>query len=413
MINSMRITSKAALLPVVCLLMLVSCKQFNKSDSLYHFDENADTRWSSPENLNGVKGEGGKENNTAKGHPSDSIPAGKSKTLLDIQGQGIVNRIWITINDRSPEMLRSLKLEMFWDGETKPAVSVPFGDFFGNGLAKTSVFENELFVSGEGRSFNCFIPMPFKKAAKIVVTNESEKLLHDVFFDVNYTLSPAADNSLYFHAYWHRDTSTTLAKDFELLPKVDGKGRFLGVNVGVNANPQYRKSWFGEGEVKFYIDGDKDYPTLNGTGTEDYIGAGWGQGRFINRYTGCTIANDTLLQWAFYRYHIKDPIFFKTDLRVAMQQIGGAETDSVAAYQKAGAPLIAVTTQDGKLHKFYNKKETFDPARPGSPKGWTNFYRRDDISATAYFYLDKPSSNLPALQALAIRKTQLREKKIK
>ncbi|RYU92564.1 DUF2961 domain-containing protein [Mucilaginibacter terrigena] len=390
-----------------------SCSNSKQGNKLYQFDENADTRWSSPENLNGEKGQGGKENNTAKGHPSDSIPAGRSKALLDIQGQGVIDRIWITINDRSPEMLRSLKIEMFWDGETKPAVSVPFGDFFGNGLAKTAAFENELFVSGEGRSFSCFIPMPFKKGAKIVVTNESGKSLHDLYFDVNYTLSPITDNSLYFHAFWHRDTSTVLAKDFELLPNVRGNGRFLGVNIGVNANPQYRKSWFGEGEVKYYMDSDDKYPTLNGTGTEDYIGTGWGQGKFINRFAGCTIANDTLLQWAFYRYHIKDPIFFKNNLRVAMQQIGGAETDSVAAYLKEGAPLIAVTTQDGKLHPFYNNTEKFDPSKPGSPKGWTNFYRRDDISATAYFYLDKPSSDLPALQPVAIRKTQLRDKKIK
>src|SRR6201990_2182895 len=108
---------------------------------VYQFDANAETRWSCPENLNGKKGAGGKENNGAKGHPADSIAAGASRELLNIPGTGIINRIWITIDDRSPQMLRSLKIEMFWDGEKKPAVSVPFGDFFGVGLGRITAFQ--------------------------------------------------------------------------------------------------------------------------------------------------------------------------------------------------------------------------------------------------------------------------------
>ncbi|MBL4678598.1 MAG: DUF2961 domain-containing protein [Mucilaginibacter sp.] len=393
------------------LLIASSCNTGSTNGDIYQFDENADTRWSSPENLNGAKADGGKENKTAKGHPSDPIPAGGSKALLDIKGQGIINRIWATVNDRSPEMLRSLKIEIFWDGEKKPAVTAPFGDFFGAGLAKTSAFENEFFVSPEARSFTCLIPMPFKKAAKIVVTNESGKVLNDIYFDVDYTLKPMPANSLYLHAYWHRDTLTTLGKDFELLPKVNGNGRFLGVNVGVNANPVYRKSWFGEGEVKMYMDNDGVYPTLNGTGTEDYIGTGWGQGKYTTRYTGCTIANDTLLQWAFYRYHVKDPVYFKNNLRVTIQQIGGYDTDSIAVFQKQGAPLIPVTTYNGKMYRFYDGSSKFETAKPGSPKGWTNYYRRDDFASTAFFYLDKPADNLPALQPVAYRVTNLRVKR--
>lgn len=241
--------------------------------SIFEFDNNSSPRWSSPENMNGLKGAGGKENHKAKGHPYDTIGAGKSYSLLDVQAQGIINRIWITINDRSPEMLRSLKIEMFWDNEKKPAVSVPFGDFFGLGLGKMLAYENALFTTGEGRSFVCFVPMPFKKAAKILVTNGSGKTLRNIFFDVDYNLLTTWNNdNLYFHAYWHRDTATRLAHDFQILPQVNGKGRFLGVSVGVNANPKYGISWFGEGEMKMYIDGDAEYPTLNGTGTEDYIG---------------------------------------------------------------------------------------------------------------------------------------------
>ncbi len=176
-------------------------------------------------NRNGEKYGGGKENNSAKGHPYDTIAAGASYSLLDIQGTGIINRMWITINDRSPKMLRSLKLEMFWDGETKPAVSVPFGDFFGVGLGKTAA-QNALFSNAEGRSFVCMIPMPFKKAAKIIITNESNETLR-IIFDVDYNLlNNWNDDYLYFHAYWHRDTASELAKDFELPPQVTGKEDF-------------------------------------------------------------------------------------------------------------------------------------------------------------------------------------------
>lgn len=405
------------LLPVIyCLLFLLpSCEQQEADDdttgSIYSFDNNASTRWSSPENRNGVKGAGGKENSTAKGHAYDAIKAGETYVLLETNGPGIVNRIWVTINDRSPEMLRSLRLDIYWDGESKPAVSVPFGDFFGVGLGKTTVFQNALFASPEGRSFVSMIQMPFKKSAKIVVTNESGHELRNCFFDVDYNLvNKWNDSWLYFHAYWHRDTATKLENDFEILPQVEGKGRYLGANIGVNGNPLYGKSWFGEGEVKIYMDGDKDYSTLNGTGTEDYIGTGWGQGKFINNYSGCTIANDSTLEWSFYRYHIPDPIYFKTDCKVVIQQIGGDGTDNVMQFQQKNAPLIPVTTDTGKNILHYRDKKVIQ-LDTTMPKGWTNFYRSDDVSATVYFYLDKPSDNMEPLQPLGLRTAKLKQAK--
>ncbi|WP_422241540.1 glycoside hydrolase family 172 protein [Dokdonella sp.] len=395
-------------------IIFYSCNEEknNNGNHLYEYDNNISPRWSSPENMNGAEAAGGKENNTAKGHAFDSIAAGATYKLLDIKNAGIINRMWITINDRSPEMLRALKIEMFWDGVDKPAVSVPFGDFFGVGLGQTTAFQNALFANAEGRSFNCFIQMPFKRGAKIQVVNESSKTLQLIFFDVDYsTLKNWNDDYLYFHAYWQRDTATTLAADYEILPQLQGKGRFLGTNIGVAANPLYRKSWFGEGEIKIYVDADKAYPTLNGTGTEDYIGTAWGQGKFINNYTGCSIADDSLLQWAFYRYHIPDPVFFKTACRVTMQQIGGDGTDSVAAYQQEGAPLIPVTTATEKgFYMFYTKDSIVQLAN-ATHKGWTNFYRSDDVSAVAYFYLDKPTSNLKPLQGMAYRTAKLRTRK--
>lgn len=398
-----------------CLLYGCSSdKSSNKnSNSLFEFNDDVETRWSSPENKNAVKGQGGKENNTAKGHAFDSIPAGATYTLLDIKDQGIINRIWITIRDRSPQMLRGLKLEMYWDGAVKPAVSVPFGDFFGVGLGQTTTFQNALFANAEGRSFNCFIPMPFKTGAKILVVNESGLRQENIFYDIDYSLIKEWKyDYLYFHAYWQRDTATKLAQDFEILPQLEGKGRFLGTNVGVAANPAYRKSWFGEGEVKIYLDDDKAYPTLNGTGTEDYIGTAWGQGKFINQYTGCSVADDSLLQWSFYRYHIPDPVVFRTGCRVTMQQLGGDNTDSVATYQREGTALIPVANIDAKQqYNYYSKDSIVNLNNSSTPRGWTNFYRSDDVSAVAYFYLDKPVSNLKTLQPAAMRTAKLRYRK--
>lgn len=384
--------------------------QSGTAGALFEFQADAATRWSSPENRNGEKGRGATENNGAKGHSNDPIEAGATKVLLDVPGTGMINRIWITINNRSPAMLRSLRLDMYWDNETQPAVSAPLGDFFGVGLGRTAKFSNALFSDAEGRSFVSYIPMPFKKGARITLSNESGIRLEDIFFDVDYqVMQQWKPEYLYFHAYWSRDTATTLGKDFELLPAIQGKGRFLGVNVGVNANPRYKSSWWGEGEVKMYLDGDKALPTLVGTGTEDYIGSGWGQGFFFNNYAGCLVADPPNRQWAFYRFHIPDPVFFTTACRVTIQQIGGDYTAGVKALQHEKAPLIPITTYSaGKTYNYYKKDSLVSLDSPGIPSdGWTNFYRSDDVSATVYFYLDSPSNPLPALQPPAIRTTRL------
>jgi hypothetical protein len=396
---------------LLLMCMATSCKENYKPKPVYEFAD-IQTRWSSPENPNGVPGNGGRVNNTAKGHPYDSIPAGKSIDLLNISGTGFINRIWITIDDRSPEMLRALRIDMFWNDQSKPAVSVPIGDFFGVGLGRTTTFQNIYFSNPEGRSFNCFIPMPFRKGAKISIRNESGKDIRKIFYDVDYSLMKEwKEDFLYFHAYWHRDTATMPGKDFDLLPKINGRGRFLGVNIGVNANPLYEKSWFGEGEVKMYLDEDLDYPTLNGTGTEDYIGSAWGQGRFINEYTGCTIADDSLLQWSFYRFHVPDPVFFKKGCRVTLQQIGGNITPNVEKFQKNNAPLIPVSTDTGSMVLYFKDRQVTKLDSTRDPKGWTNFYRSDDLSAVSYFYLDSPDDQLPDLQNLAIRTCNLRNER--
>ncbi|MAM19193.1 MAG: hypothetical protein CME35_09500 [Gramella sp.] len=397
----------------IFLILLIVFPFTMKAQKLYQFQQDKVTRWASFENPKAAKGVGAQENEGAKGHAYDQVYAGKTVTLLDVSGGGIINRMWVTINDRSPEMLRSLVLRMYWDGSEKPAVEVPFGDFFGIGLGKTASYENALFSNPEGRSFNSYIPMPFKKGAKITVTNESEKDLNLLFYDVNFVKSEEIagdDEMLYFHAYWHRNLKTELKKDFELLPKVNGNGRFLGVNVGVQANSDYQDTWFGEGEVKIYLNGDNEFPTLAGTGTEDYIGTGWGQGEYAYNYQGSPVVDKEKRLFCFYRYHIPDPIFFHNNIRVTIQQIGGAPREKVRELVDNGAKLIPISSGEApNFVKVLEQNPVPDIHDENFPTGWTNFYREDDVSATAYFYLDSPTSNLPAIQNVDLRIKNLAE----
>jgi hypothetical protein len=374
-----------------CNVMLAASAQ-----QIFQMPKTAESRVSSFENPNGVKGNGGKTNKTAKGNAFETIKEGETKTLLDINGQGLVQRIWLTVN-RSPMMLRSLRLKMFWDGEVKPAVDVPMGDFFVFNLGKDAPFQSELFSSGEGRSFNCYIPMPFRKHAKITLTNEGKESCM-LFYDVDFLVSSVPADALYFHAYWTRKWTGKLGDDFEMLPKVEGKGRFLGVSVGLNVDSSYGKTWWGEGEVKMYLDGDSKYPTINGTGSEDYLGSAWGLGKFVNRYQGCTIASDSTREYNFYRWHVPDAIYFNNDIRFVIQQIGGGMSKEVQELFKKGVKLqpVTVAKSDGFLRLF--EMENAPSLNDNNfPEGWVNFYRIDDYSSVSYFYLDKPTNNLPSL----------------
>ncbi|MHC4123651.1 MAG: glycoside hydrolase family 172 protein [Planctomycetota bacterium] len=393
---------KKVILAVIVFLLLVNCgcQDSQKATSgdtsslggLYLKPAGIVTRWSSAENWKGEKGAAGKANAGRKGSPKFTLKAGQRQVLAEVKGKsGMVRRIWITINDRSPEMLRGIKLDMYWDGAKRPAVSVPIGDFFCHNIGRMARFQSALFSSPEARSFNCCIPMPFKKGMKVVVTNETDTDLKSMYFDVDYTIGdkhPA--NMLYFHAHYRRENPTALKEDYEFLPRVYGRGRFLGASVGIIADQEeYFQSWWGEGEVKVYIDGDEEYPTLCGTGTEDYIGTAWGQGQYDNLYQGCHIADRENMQYGFYRLHVPDPIYFDKDVRVTIQQIGyaGKAKEQMRkagkTVYKAGAGLVKID-----LNK---------PGKMGL------FERRDDWSSCAYFYLDRPTSNLPAIDPLEKR----------
>lgn len=388
-------------------MLLLCCFFFEATHAqqLYELPAGAETQWVSLENASGTKGKGGMENKGAKGHASEWIKAGERKVMMDYNGAGVINRIWMTIIERSPASLRSIYIEMYWDGAAKPAVSVPLGDFFGIGLGRRTAFQSALFSDPEGKSFNCFIPMPFKKHAKIVFVNESR---HNqlLFFDVNLTkVKKHPQEIAYFHACWTSSTDSMPGNDFEILPQVKGRGRFLGTNLSIIPDKIYGDTWFGEGEIKMYLDGDKQYPSLVGTGTEDYVGSAWNLGPFAHLYQGAPIVDKQKGEYAFYRYHIPDPVYFQTDCKVTIQQMGGGGRDKIRAIAKAGGKVkpVSVMTQNGliKLLEEPAYPDLMDDRFPADE--WVNFYRVDNYSATAYFYLDKPENNLPPLAPLAQR----------
>jgi hypothetical protein len=370
---------------------------------MYLHQPKTHTRWASYENPSAGKGQASTRNRGHKGSAFAPIPAGQTATLVDSDGPGIIRRIWITVADRSPQMLRSLRLECFWDHAAKPAVSAPLSDFFSVAMGRLATFESELFASPEGRSFCCFIAMPFRSHARITVTNDSAKDLSHLFYDVNFTLEPLPAEAMYFHAHFRRQSPTTLGQDFEILPRVTGRGRFLGSNVGLMADPLCDGTWWGEGEVKAFLDGDRQHPTLAGSGLEDYISTGWGLSKFSQRYHGCLVDDPANRQWSFYRLHMIDPIYFHADCRVTLEQVGGAPKAKVAEAQARGAKLMPISTDvNGKFTQLLELSPVPTLAELGD-ECWVNFLRQDDLCATAYFYLDRPTNDLPPIPSVELR----------
>ena len=397
---------------LVLTLLIATPTAAQDADDLYRYRANERTHWVSPENPTGAKGAGARENKGAKGHAFETIAVGRSHVLADIKGAGTIDRMWMTIEDRSPEALRGLKLEMFWDDAVTPAVSVPLGDFFLHGAGEMVPMETALFASPEGRSFVSYVPMPFRTGARLIVTNESPKPVNLIFFDVNYRALPSKPrDALYFHAWWSRDRATKLGQDFRILPRIEGRGRFVGASVTVLTNPVYEKTWWGEGEVKIALDGDRrDTPSLVGTGAEDYIGTAWGQGAYINRFQGAPIATwDGEGRWTFYRFHIPDPVWFHRDIEVSLQQIGGARKNIVLGLLNKSAPMVPVTIDPGSRNNFQKLLESGkELSDPSLPDGHTNYYRSDDVAAVAYFYLDRPGGVLPPIAQPAERMAAIR-----
>ncbi len=363
-------------------LIAVLTSALTFSQSLYDLPAGVHTRWVSFENPAGEAGNGGKTNEGRKGAPSSPIKSGGSVVLADVQGPGTIRRIWCTVAGQ-PELLRGLVVKIYWDEQKQASVEAPLQDFFGIPFARQARFESYLFANPEGRSFNCFIPMPFKKRARVVVENQSPRQADAFFYDIDCTIGDRLPEELaYFHARFRRENPTAPKKDFEILPRIVGKGRYLGCNVGVRAIGAHREPfWFGEGELKVYLDDDSSFPTLVGTGTEDLVGSGWGLGKFDHLYQGCILTEKEDGVWGFYRYHVPDPVFFSKAIRVTLQQMSGGMTRQIRELLSPTYPELVAT------HRKFE---------PGGKKdegegSWENFEAPQDVCATAYWYQVLPS----------------------
>jgi hypothetical protein len=279
------------------------------------------------ENRTGEPGRGGMAGGGRKGSPAiDVIRSGETVTLMDVEGPGVIRHMWFTIMERDPTMLRNLILRMYWDDSPVPSVEVPFGDFFGISHGRMVELETAFTALPLGRGFNAYYPMPFHRRARITVQNDlpDGREVRPFFFQIDYELHERlpADVGL-FHAQFRRQNPTVEQQDYVVLDGVQGPGLFLGCVIGVRALGPW---WWGEGEMKFYMDGDTDYPTVCGTGTEDYFGSGWGIATFQTDQLGCTLSE--VPDWypyslvSMYRYHVQDPVIFREDFKATIQQIG-------------------------------------------------------------------------------------------
>lgn len=358
------------------------------SDAPFIMPAAVQTRWATPENPTATPGQGGQEKGGRKGRPCIRVADGESVVLASAENtSGVVRRIWATIDRRDARRLRGVKIEFFWDGAQRPAIAAPIGDFFGIGLGQQVAFQSIWFSNPEGRSFNCCLPMPFQRGMKIVLTNESGHDIGALYYEINFTVGdPLPPDALYLHAHWRRENPTRLQQDYEILPRVTGRGRYLGCNIGVIADREkYFRAWWGEGEVKIYLDGDQALPTLCGTGTEDYIGTAWGQGRYDHLYQGCHFADMENMRYCFYRYHVPDPVWFYQDVRVTIHQIGCWAPDCIWDLSRSSEPIRHAAPGMPPVDWATNKRS------------YGLFERQDDWSSCVYFYLGTPENELPAL----------------
>lgn len=335
----------------------------------------ARTRSISAENPTGEKGKGGMAiPNPSEPKPAASaraaddlgqgwkvrpflrVNAGETVTLMDVAGPGIIQHIWMVEGLKRAHVLR-----FYWDGEATPSIEVPAPDFFAVGHEKFARVNSQAVVVNPQNAMNCYWPMPFRKHVKITFTNEASEDLTLLAYQIDYAETKVPANAGYLHAQWRRDNSSR-ENPYVILDGVKGKGRYVGTFL---AWTQLYKGWFGEGEIKFYMDGDKDFPTLCGTGTEDYFCGSYGFAEpYTTAYTGTVLpSKDSEIPsyWSLYRWHILDPICYEKDLRVTIQALGWGP--------------------DGKYMKL-----------------------SDDIASVAYWYQQEPHAPFPDLPSLEQRR---------
>jgi hypothetical protein len=331
---------------------------------------NVTTRSISPENLDGAKSGGGRASegtgaNAARDlgvgwkiSPSVIIGSGATLPMATIDGPGRITHIWLTTHSSN---WRTLVLRAYWDHESEPAIEVPLGDFFANGWGRFAQVSSSMIAANPHGGFNCYWPMPFQRYAELTVENLGA-VDAELYFQVTYETDVEGDRLGYLHAQFYRNNPLPAGNMHVLLDGVAGQGHYVGTYLAWGSNSP---GWWGEGELKIYLDGDEDYPTICGTGTEDYFGGAWnfdvpgrGYTEYCTPYLGMpqVIRPDGLYQsqqrFGLYRWHVLDAIHFASDLRIEIQALG---------WQSGGRFL--------QLH--------------------------DDIASTALFYLDRPSTQRP------------------
>ena len=311
------------------------------------------------ENPKGEKGRGGmaasKIGVGRKGAALRNINPRQTITLCDINGPGVIRRMWVTMPAKKENLL-GFVLRGYWDGQITPSIEAPIGDFFGCSHGIPKAYQSAVHSMTDSAGMSIFLPMPFTKNARFTVTNDSNERNVPFYYAIDYTIKDSLPKDVgRLHVMYRRENPTTLGHDFQILPKRKGMGRFVGCVLGIdNADRQ----WWGEGEVKVYLDGDEKFPTIVGTGTEDYIGQAWGFHKDAFLYGGVSMWEDNL--FSLYRWHLKDPIYWKKDIRITLQQIGAR--DGIG---------------------YFNKQE--------------------DVSVAAFWYEPIPSEPLPTMPDYAAR----------
>ncbi len=313
--------------------------------NLYRMSD-AKTRSISPENFTGEKGKGGMADPADKNKPNAAnaanaardlgqgwkvnpyirIQPGQTFTLAEMEGPGAIQHIWMTPTGN----WRFSILRVYWDDEQEPSIECPVGDFFGQGWGVYAQLTSLPVCVNPGSAFNCYWTMPFRKKCKITMENLNEKEAMSVYYQIDYTLTEVPSDAAYFHAQFRR-TNPVESSVYTIVDGIKGKGQFVGVYM---AWGQTNNGWWGEGEIKFYIDGDSKFPTICGTGTEDYFCGSYNFDRdgkykeFCTPYSGLhqVIRAESdykiMMRFGLYRWHIMDPIRFEKDLKITIQDLG-------------------------------------------------------------------------------------------
>jgi len=301
----------------------------------------AKTRSISAENFTGEKGKGGMSTDGIsvacardlgagwKISPAITLKANTTATLAQIEGSGAIQHIWTTC---APEYWRSLILRFYWDDEKAPSVEVPFGDFFCNGWCERSIVNSMPIASLSAGGMNSYWEMPFRKAARIEIENIGSNDIEQFFYQITYALTEVPSDCAYFHAQWKRSNPVAYKGVHTILDGIKGQGHYVGTYMAWQSN---NNGWWGEGELKFFIDGDEEYPTICGTGIEDYFGGAWsfeGANGKYETYSSPFLGFHQMIEpdgfarsqqrFGMYRWHIMDPIRFEEEIKITAQALG-------------------------------------------------------------------------------------------